>query len=203
MSRRKKIFLREDILRAMSFTKSNMSAARYLGIGYTHYKVYAKLFKTDDGSKTLFDAHLNASGKGIPKRLGGQKNEAPIRDILEGRVDAANFTPDQIKRKLIFEGILHDKCNKCGFEDRRILDYKVPLLLNFRDSNKKNYQQENLELLCYNCYFINVGNVFSQGQIETIEDHVPHFNKSNDEIITTNFDLDDDQIENMKALGIL
>ena len=200
----KKIFLREDILRAMSFTRSNRAAARYLGCGYTHYKVYAKLFKTDDGSKTLFDAHLNPSGKGIPKRLGGAKSEPAIKEILEGRVDAANFTPDKIKQKLIFEGIFEEKCNKCGFTERRVSDYKIPLLLSFQDSNKKNYQRENLELLCYNCYFLFVGNVFTPSQVETIEDHMPHREKAGEEPITdTNWELNADQLANMKALGIL
>ena len=35
------------ILRAMKHTKSNMSAARYLGCSYPHYKEYAKLYKNE------------------------------------------------------------------------------------------------------------------------------------------------------------
>ena len=56
------------ILRAMKHTKSNMSAARYLGCSYPHYKQYAKLYKNEEG-KTLFEAHLNRQGKGISNHL--------------------------------------------------------------------------------------------------------------------------------------
>ena len=30
---------------------------------------------------------------------------------------------------------------------------------------------ENLELLCYNCYFLNVGNVWSDNQLQQMEDY--------------------------------
>ena len=44
------------VLRAMKHTKSNMSAARYLGCSYPHYKQYAKLYKNEEG-KTLFEVY--------------------------------------------------------------------------------------------------------------------------------------------------
>ena len=55
------------------------------------------------------------------------------------------------------EGYLEEKCAMCGFEERRVLDYKMPLLLHFKDGNKKNYKLDNIELLYYNHYFLNVG----------------------------------------------
>ena len=57
---------REDILLAMRNTKSNMAAARYIGVSYPCYKRYAKMFFDDDG-KSLFDKHLNPNGRGIRK----------------------------------------------------------------------------------------------------------------------------------------
>ena len=66
MSRRPKILTKEDILRAMKVTKSNMHAARYLHVSYNHYKKYARLFKNDDGI-TLLEAHKNQQGVGIRK----------------------------------------------------------------------------------------------------------------------------------------
>ena len=45
-----KILTKEDLLRAMKITKSNMHAARHLHVSYTHYKKYAKLYKNDEGS---------------------------------------------------------------------------------------------------------------------------------------------------------
>ena len=31
---------------------------------------------------------------------------------------------------------------ECGFKERRVFDYKMPLLLHFKDKNKKNYRKE-------------------------------------------------------------
>ena len=50
---------------------------------------------------------------------------------------------------------------------------KCHYCLNFKDGNKKNYRKENIELLCYNHYFLTVGDIFSDKQIKGIEDHVP------------------------------
>jgi hypothetical protein len=193
-----KIFTRSDIERAMRHTLSNRAAARYLGCSYTHYKMYAKTF-TDDNDVTLFDLHKNQQGRGIPKHLKGSKKEPAIKEILEGRIDPAHFTPEKIKRKLIHESILAEECNKCEFHERRVLDYRVPLLLNFKDNNKKNYQLENLELLCYNCYFIYVGDIFSPEQLDQVQDFTDYKFK----IDRPTWDLDEDALSNMRALGIL
>ena len=134
------------ILRAMKHTKSNMAAARFLGCSYPHYKQYAKLYKNEEG-KTLFEAHLNRQGKGISKHLYKKKDLTPINDILEGRVDVSNYNPKELKDRLIHEGLLAEECNSCGFNERRVVDYKVPLILNFKDGNQKNWKLENLELL--------------------------------------------------------
>ena len=70
---KKKILSKDQILRAMKYTKSNMAAARFLGCSYPHYKQYAKLYKNEEG-KTLFEIHLNREGKGISKHLYKKKD---------------------------------------------------------------------------------------------------------------------------------
>ena len=59
---------KEQIIAAMSQTKSNRSAARYLNVSYQHYKKWAKLYKGED-NRTLFEIHFNQKGVGIPKFL--------------------------------------------------------------------------------------------------------------------------------------
>ena len=54
-------------------------------------------------------------------------------------------------------------------------DYKIPLLLNFKDKNKNNYRKENIELLCYNHYYLQIGDIFTEKQVKGIEDHVPTY----------------------------
>lgn len=171
---KRKDLTKEQIIAAISQTRSNRAASRYLNVSYPHYKKWAKLYDSSEkGFKSLFDQHLNPSGKGIPKFLSNKGKEPILLDIIEGRVDASSFSPDKIKYRLVSEGYLLEECSSCGFHERRVLDYKIPILLHFKDNNKKNYRKENIEFLCYNCYYLSVGDIFSDKQIEGIEDHKP------------------------------
>jgi hypothetical protein len=191
-----KPFLKDDIERAMRMTKSNRAAARYLNCSYTHYKQYAKNF-TDENGITLFEKHLNQSGKGISKFLPNRGKEPALVDIIEGRVSVDSYTPEKLKNRLIQESYLEECCANCGFAERRVIDYKVPLILNFKDSNKKNWRIENLELLCYNHYFLYIGNIFTDKQVQHIEDYNPSTYQSD-----VTWELDDYYNEHLKNLGI-
>ena len=186
---------KEQILAAMAKTKSNAAAARYLNCSYVHYKKWAKIYESDTHDN-LFEQHKNQSGVGIPKFIRAGGKEPALIDIIEGRVNASSFTPEKIKYRLIAEGYLEEKCAICGFQERRVLDYKIPLLLHFKDNNKQNYKLENIEFLCYNHYFLNVGDVFTDKQIEGIEDHVP-VNQSKVE-----WEVDDYHMQRLKELGL-
>ena len=131
-----KILTKEDILRAMKMTRSNLAAARYLHVSYNHYKKYAKMYKNDEGI-ALLEAHKNQSGTGIPKFALKGSSKIPLMDLLEGRVPIEHFKAKEIKQRLIFEGMIEEKCNMCGFSERRLTDTKVPVILNFKDGNKK------------------------------------------------------------------
>ena len=185
------------ILRAMKHTKSNMAAARYLGCSYPHYKQYAKLYKNEE-DQTLFEAHLNRQGRGISKHLYKKKDLTPIMDILEGRVDVSNYNPKELKDRLIHETLIAEECNSCGFNERRVVDYKVPLILNFIDGNAKNWRLENLELLCYNCYFLYIGDVFNEKQIKNIEEDAPV--KKEDQV---NWEMDENMLEHFRDIGLV
>ena len=192
---RAKPLSKERILAAMSQTKSNRAACRYLNVSYIHYKRWAKLYESDTHDN-LFEQHKNQCGKGIPKFLRSKGKEPALIDIIEGRVDASSFSPDKIKYRLITEGHLLEECNMCKFNERRVSDYKMPLLLNFKDNNKKNYRKENIELLCYNHYFLTVGDIFTDKQIKGIEDHKP-VNQSE-----VKWELDNYQLAQLEKLGL-
>ena len=182
---------KEMIVAAQANTKSNMAAARYLHVSYQHYKRYAKMYK-------LFENHKNQSGKGIPKFLKGQGKEPALLDIIEGRVSAAHFSPAKIKYRLIEEGYLSEQCSMCGFQERRVLDYKMPLLLHFKDNNKSNYSKENIELLCYNHYFLTVGDIFTDKDVKQIESHQEH-NSTTDKV---EWEVDDYHLQRLRELGL-
>ena len=191
---------KDDILKAMRFTKSNRAAARYLGCSYQHYKPFAKLFRIDEGnpnSPTLFDSHKNQSGKGIPKFLPNRRKEPNVKLIFETGTGWESFTPEKIKSRGIAESYLKEECYNCGFCERRVTDYKIPLLLNFKDGNKNNYLIDNLELLCYNDYFLLVADPLTPDQVRHIEDNTEV------KAVSHNWDLDEAALENMRALGLL
>jgi hypothetical protein len=193
----KKELFKEDILRAMRHTKSNRAAARYLGCSYQHYKPYAKLFNDEETGQNLFDLHKNQSGKGIPKFLPNRRKEPNVKLIFEEGVGYESFTTTKIKTRGIAEGYLRDECYLCGFNERRLTDYKTPTLLNFKDGSKSNYIINNLEILCYNCYFLYVADPLTNDEIRHIE--------TNQTVLAKPFewDLDDEALANMKALGLL
>jgi hypothetical protein len=69
--------------------------------------------------------------------------------------------------------------------------------MNFKDGNKCNYLIDNVELLCYNCYFLYVGEVLTPDQIRDVETNQTTKTKSFE------WDLDDAALDNMRALGLL
>jgi len=190
-----KILTKEDILRAMKMTRSNLAAARYLHVSYNHYKKYAKMYKNDE-EVTLLEAHKNQSGSGIPKFALKGSSKIPLMDLLEGRVPIEHFKAKEIKERLIFEGMIEEKCAKCGFSERRIKDTKVPVILNFIDGNKKNWHLDNLEFLCYNCSFLYAASPIEEKQAEAMEDYVKTRNDEPD------WELDEAHIEHLKSLGL-
>ena len=185
------------ILSAMSRTKSNRAAARYLSVSFVHYKKYAREYKDEETGLSLWEKHKNQSGTGIPKFLVGKSDEPSLQDITEGIASPHSFTPQKIKDRLITEGYLPEECCNCHMAERRVLDYKMPLIMNFKDKNKKNYRIENLELLCYNCYFLTVGDVFDNRQIQGLEDHVTIYKQEEPD-----WELDDYQLQRLKELGL-
>jgi hypothetical protein len=191
---------KEQILLAMRFTKSNRAAARYLNVSYIHYKTWAKRYFEVEGGKSLFEAHKNQAGKGIPKFLTNPnvKSQWDVLDVIEGRISANHFRPEDIKRKMIDEGHLKEECAVCGFHERRVSDYKIPLILNFKDNNPNHYNLGNIRFLCYNCYFLHWGDIFNKQDINQLETHVPT-NKTSEAI---DFQLDDYQLEQLERLGL-
>ena len=195
MGRAAKILSKDDLLRAMKMTRSNRAAARYLHVSYNHYKKYAKMYKTDDGI-SLLEAHKNQAGKGIPKFLSSGGKEPPLIDLIEGRIPVEHFDPKKIKQRIIFEALIEEKCNKCGFQERRVTDTKVPLILHHKDGNLKNFHLDNLEFLCYNCGFLYGVSPITEKQVEKMEDYIE---KHGEEFT---WELDEHHIQHLKDLGL-
>ena len=146
----------------------------------------------------LFDGHKNQSGKGIPKFLKGPKKMPHMEEIIEGRIAASSFDPNKLKYALIEQGYLSEECVVCSFKERRVLDYKMPLLLHFKDNNSNNYSLDNVQLLCYNHYFLTVGDIFNAKDIKQIESKQEHYGTSE----SVEWEVDDYHLQRLKELGL-
>lgn len=198
---RPKPLTKEQIQLAMRMTKSNKAAARYLNVSYIHYKGWAKQYVEFEGGRSLFEIHKNQSGKGIPKFWANhpdKKSQWDVLDIIEGRIASVHFRPEDIKKKMLDEGYLKEECTICGFHDRRLTDYKMPLILDFKDNNPNHYNLGNIRFLCYNCYFINIGEVFNDKDIHQLETHTPVYGTSD----AVELELDDYQRQRLTELGL-
>ena len=187
---------KEEIIRAMKMTKSNAAAARYLRCSPQHYRKFAKVFVDEESGKTLFELHKNQQGKGIRKHFGGK--EPRLDELMSGETYVDSYDLNKYKARLIQEGIIKEECCRCGHSEQRVSDLKAPLLIAFKDYNKKNWKLDNLELLCYNCYFLYVGDVFDKKQIEGIQEH-----KNVLKVDQVDWEMDENMLEHFKELGLV
>lgn len=149
------ILLQSQIENAMKLTRSNRAAAEYLRVSYNLYKKYAKLYKNSQGV-TLFDAHLNQSGYGISKTHVSKKR-FKLDEVLLGK--HPQYPREKLLRRMVISGYIEEKCNHCGYCQKRPTDLKTPLILHHLNGNETDHRRENLEILCYNCYFVLVGDI--------------------------------------------
>lgn len=149
---------RADIVEAQKHTKSNLAAAKYLGVPYPRYRKYAKIYN-------LFDQHLNPKGIGVAKGYAKKPSTVSLKDIFANKHPKYNLV--RLRNRLIARGLLADRCDMCGFDEKRITDGKCPIMITFKDGTK-NFALDNLQLLCYNCVFLTTGapSVANRGLIE-------------------------------------
>jgi hypothetical protein len=138
------VLTKNMILEAQKHTKSNMEAARWLKVSYNTYKKWAKYYK-------VFDQHLNQSGVGVKK--GWATYRIDLVDIFEGK-RKCNYTLPMLKKRMVEDGYAKEECYSCSFNQGRVTDGKIPLLIDFIDGNSDNKSLDNIRLLCPNCYFV-------------------------------------------------
>ena len=150
-----------EVRYAMSNSLSNYAAARFLKISYGTYKSYAELYTDKESGKTLFDLHKNQAGVGISRRSASKySGKKGMSAILDGK--HPEYPSKKLKRRLIQEGYREECCELCGFDERRVTDYTVPLILVWKDGDKTNHKNENLQLMCYNDFYLTQNNLFTR-----------------------------------------
>ena len=199
MARRSNI-TKEQLLLALNSTKSTSAAARYMGITFNTIRKWMRFYDSTTHSNLLEEYAYRGGGKGSgsPKFL-SMRNEPKLLDIIEGRAPHSTYTAKRLKYRLVEEGYLPEECAQCGYCERRITDYKVPLLLRFKDKNKLNWRLDNLELDCYNCFFLHFGDTFNKYEIKHLEDTVNVPSTKLSEIV--DMGMDDYTLERLKEIS--
>lgn len=134
--------LESELREAQEKTITAADAARYLRVAFSTYKSYCKLYG-------IWKTNIHYKKEG--RIFDAEKGKYPVSRLLEG--EFPDYPIYRLKDKLIQAGIKRPECEQCGFNERRITDGKMPLILNFEDGDFKNHRLENLKLLCYNCTF--------------------------------------------------
>lgn len=193
-------FLSESVIKnAMRCTNSNHQAARYLRVSYDTYKKYSKLYLDQETGKTLFELHKNTSGIGTTRvRWKDHFSIEKLEQILN-KSEYKAFSVEKIKSRLLYEGRLRQECYRCNHSEKRVIDYKQPLILNFKNGNKHDWRFDNLEMICYNCHFLYVGNLYSEKQIKNLEDATAPEMKTAE----VDLEVDDYYLQHFKELGLL
>ena len=143
-----KPLLESQIRAAQEKSQSAFEAARTLGVSYNTYKKYAKMYG-------VFDDLKNPYGIGIQKAKGIKNKKYHIEDLIDGK--HVHYPLHKFKNKLFDSGYVPKICGSCGFGETRITDGKMPLLIDFLDGNLNNRKLDNIRPLCYNCFFLLVG----------------------------------------------
>jgi hypothetical protein len=141
--------LESQIKAAQAQSKSGREAADILLVSYNTYKKYAKIYGILDEGKPQ-------PGTIIPRKKHIKNRSYHIDDLISGK--HPKYPLHRFKNKLFDSGYVPRVCSCCGFSEARLTDGKYPLLLDFIDGNLNNRVLENIRPLCFNCFFLLVGN---------------------------------------------
>jgi hypothetical protein len=137
--------LQSELEEAKKHSVSSAGQARWMGVSFATFKKYCKLYGIyDPGYK----------GRGKKQNFDPTRGKYPLTTILTGVLNGnPGVTEWNVKKKLLQNKMFEEKCNICGYSNKRVVDNKVCLLLDHKDGDLKNFKQDNLQLLCLNCTF--------------------------------------------------
>jgi 5-methylcytosine-specific restriction endonuclease McrA len=159
----------KEIRYAIANSTSIQSAARFLNVTSGTFKKYAQMYFDAETGKSLHQLAENMKGKRTVKTR-WRKWLISAADVIEGKHPTM---PQHIaKEKFINDGIFPDECGRCGYCKQRETDYKTPTIFVHKNGIKSDFRLENVEILCWNCYFLYYGDVRAhQGVNQTARKH--------------------------------
>lgn len=141
----------DEIIKITQNSLSMALAAKRCGMAYTTFIRKAK---------KLGIYNPNQSGKGMPKDQ--TKRTIPLKEILDGKYP--QYQTYKLKIRLIKEGILEDRCEICGWNEKPEGSEFTPCELDHIDGNPENHRLENLRLLCPNHHSLTKTYRFRRGK---------------------------------------
>lgn len=147
---------------AMETCRSIREMSVFFGVSHASVRVYLRLYYDHEHGMSfdqLFKLKRKTMRKGT-KNNSYSPNNAPMEDILGGK--HPKYNPEKLQNRLIIEGYLIEQCNICGFNGRRVTDYKMPLKLAWKNKDMYDHRIENLELVCFNCFYLYYGEIFAK-----------------------------------------
>lgn len=143
-----------EIRCAISYAHSAADAARYLHISQACFKKYAEMYYDHKSGMNLYE-YLKKHKK--KRRNFKAKYQITLEDIFANKHPWYSIT--RLKERILQDGIFEEKCNICGFHEQRMTDLTVGLCFVFKDGNRKNFSKDNLEFVCWNCFYLYYGDV--------------------------------------------
>ena len=128
----------QEFVTTCNSSKSMAEAASKLHLHFNTFKKYAV---------KLGCYKPNQGGKGTKKP---NSRRILTEDILNG--DYPQYQTYKLKNRLIEEGYKEDKCELCGWSEKRRGEKYTPCELHHIDGDRTNHKLNNLQLLCPNCH---------------------------------------------------
>ena len=142
--------LESEIKGAQLLATDGADCARILNVSYATYKKWAVAYDLFEPFKQkCIEAKNKRQIKKTKVHSNPNKGKYPLMDILKGKYP--NYPVFKLKDRLFKCEFKEEKCENCGWTEKRLSDGKGPFILDFKDSNPLNKQLENLQILCMNC----------------------------------------------------
>lgn len=195
----KNFLTKNDLINVANDVTTLKEARLRLGMSLSKFRKFAQLYLDEETGLDYYELIRRKKNKGNVKirytpivKQSHKPKRFELKLILEGF--KRNILPDEkLKFFTISGGWKPQICETCGFEQKRSVDYKVPLKLLFKDGKRYNGKLENLEFICYNCHFLHHPNYklidedFYDVSVNTVSNKIDEKR----ELIDTKEDLED------------
>ena len=129
---------KEEFIKVCNESLTMAIACSKLNMHFNTFKRYAVKFGC---------YNPNPGGKGTVKP---SSKIIPLNEILAGL--HPTYQTYKLKLRMLKEGLIEDKCEKCGWCEKPEGAEFTPCELHHKDGNSHNHVRENLEMICPNCH---------------------------------------------------